>query len=698
MKKFFLLFIVLFLNIPATQGAAALERQSYEGAVTFPADEYQAYRERIEKLNPEIHTKLKHYKDVFHNPAFLKAADLKSATVLIPTQKSHGQPMMVLPSDLSDEELERYLASYKALTKRFIPEKWDFPDAEYQHYMNLIKEIDNTLYQNLLKFELLTTARRISKPFHDKEHIHLPDALSPHGQVTIKSMLDKTEEEQKDHLKGLLEKAAKYKPECEKQRERITSSLKKAAKNNAEYLDSDDAELPESKAARYDDEIDEYGTEEYEEYMKLIADIDYSVYEKFREYENSPGYYPEIITLSPYSTLDTLDGIRILPGAMIIPPHESNKWHPIIIMEPMYGLSETEKIEKLTQIIKKFSEVVKKFNHFVYTQRARTAAPFPPDEYREYMRIIETLDQSVYKNLTACEEKLGGPCVRVREGKMSEIILPSDETHGYPIILLDRDIEKCPTKKDYLERVIQNYKQVLLMTHEERTKILGIIKNLAPELYTELVTVDPTGKNHIIRGNDTEIDISSKDGLPLFIVSYSNAMELPEDQLRWILGHELSHYVQDDYEDFYGVPPTHKAMKGNETLPQEYAPGKKISGQLPFEETFKKARSRTKEYGADAGSVMRFSTNIDAAIAWLKNQGRRREEEYKIANQPLTTFTTTHPLNKDRIAHLESLRNEDEVERRKANEQEPAPIDWKALIEEHKKNRKQAVQWMRLGK
>ncbi len=654
MKKITLIFTIFLLYTSAMQGAVALERQSHEEAVTFSEDEYQAYMDRIEQLNPEIHAKLKHYKDVFQEPAFLKAAALEPATVLIPTQKSHGQPMIVLPSLISDEELERYLASYKALTRKFIPGKHDFSDAEYQHYMNLIKEIDPTMYKNLRKYEWETGNRNLSNALDEEEDVIFPDD-SPSNTyyfVNIKSMLNKTEDHQKDHLKDLLEKFAKYK---------------------AEYSDSDDNEN--------DDECnDGKPLDEYEEYMKLIAKISPSAYAMFREYEKSPGHYKKIIqrSLSLLDCLDdTMDVIRISPDAMILAPHESNKWNPIIIMDPMYGLSEAEKIKKLTPIIKKFCEVVN-------AHRVHTATLFPKDEYLKYMEIIKTLDESVYENLTACEEKLGKPCVRVHEGKMFKIIPPSDKTHGYPLILLPRDIEKHQHKRIYLEHVIQKYNQAYALTKEQK-KVLRIIKDLAPELYAELMTVNPIGKDHIIiHGNHTGINKQTHDGLPLFIVSYSDAMERPEDQLRFILGHELSHYVQDDYEDFYQVPPTHKAMRGNETLPQEYTPGKGISSQLPFEETFKKARSRTKEYKADASSVMRFGTNIDAAIALLQNQAMRLEKSYEITKQPLpTTFTTTHPLHKDRIAHLESLRSE--VEHRKASGQKPAPIDWKALIEKYKK-------------
>ncbi len=560
MKKITLIFTIFLLYTSATQGAAALKGQSYEEAVTFSEREYQAYMDRIERLNPEIHAKLKDYKDLFHEPAFLKAADLKP-TVLIPTQKSHGQPMMVLPTLTSDKELERYLASYKALTRKFIPGKYDFSDAEYQHYMKLINEIDPTMYQNLRKYEWKTGERNLSNALDREEEVIFPENLiSNTYYVNIKSIPNQTEDEQREHLRDLFEKAA----------------------------------------AKYGAGLAEY-----------------------------------------YSSSDDDDDIK--------------------------GLT----------------DILEKFNKDASTHDLPL---FPKDKYHEYMEIIKELDESVYKDLIACEKELGKPCLR--PGKNFEIIPLNDGTHGYPIILLGQDFKEHSAQETYLKRVIQAYKQAYALT-EERTKVLRIIKDFAPELYTELVAVDPTGKNHIRRGH-TAITTITHDRFPLFTVSYSHTMELPEDQLRFILGHELSHYVQDVHDILNSVSPTHKAMKGNETLPQEYARGrKKISGQLPFEETFNKARIRTKEYGADAGSVMHFKTNIDAAIAWLQNQTMRREEEYKIAKQPLpTTFTTTHPLPKDRIAHLRSLRPE--VERRKASGQKPAPIDWKALMEKYKNRNREA--------
>ncbi len=650
MKKYFLLFIVLFLNTPATQGAAAREVHPYKGAVNFPRAEYQAYMKRIEKLNPEIHAKLKDYKDIFHEPAFLKAADLKSATVLIPTQKSHGQPMMVLPSLISDKELERYLASYKALTKRFIPGKYDFPDAEYQHYMEILQEINPPVYKSLFKHELKTGKRKLLNTLHLGEYVLFPDnSTSGTYEVYIKSMLTKTEDEQKTHLKRLF-------------------------KEYDESNESDDAELPESKAARYD----EKPRDEYEEYMKLIADIDHSVYEKFKEYEKSPGHYPKIINLPPYPALDPVNGITISPEAMIIPPHESNKWNPIIIMTPMHDLSKAQKIENLTHIIKKFCEAVS-------THAATLPTRFSQDEYEYYMQIIEHLDESVYKDLIACEEKLKEPCLR--QGKKSEIIPPSDETHGYPIIILERNFKGCPTKRDYFKPIVQAYKQVLPIPHEERIKVLGIIKGLAPELYAELVTVDPTGIKHIQRISNGPhfacVSPHPEDGLPLLQFKTSN-LSFPSEQLRYIVAHELSHYVLDHFNRTLSF---HKKLSPENENTLLTLKGKKVTAPFPYNETFTKAASRVQEAEADRFAVMHFGVSVEAGLAY---NDFNSSKDYSVNFPEKIDFTLVHPPAKERIRQFLSLRKE--VELQKEKNEPKKPIDWDALREKYKKTSKQAVQ------
>ena len=608
--------IILFCLVAALHAGKTYTAEFLEAA-------YQDYMERIKDLNPTIYEQLIDYEEAFHEPAFLKA-EHQEATVLLPTKESHGQPTMILPSNLSDEELEPYLASYRALERRnFIPGEYDFSDAEYQHYMKLIKELDPALYHNLREYEWETGKHALSKVIDKEPNVLLPSDDNLHASVFIKSMLDKTENEQKEYLKGLLEKAT-----------------------------------PDSES----NEDDEFSLKEYEEYMHLINQIDPAVYKELRTYETQPPVYGGAIT--PFSRGILKD--KDIEDYEIEAPNESTYWMPLILMKSLHHLSQAEKLEKITQIIEKYTDVV--------NAHTPPSTFFPPEEYEEYMRIIKDLNSQTYEKLRTCEKELGHPCLK--EGEEYKKTFPTSKTHGYPLIIFESLKNWNKTlKKPYLQSIILGYKPVPAITQQERVKVLNIIKELAPQLYEKIITVDPTGEDHIKQGN-TSMSFSAKDGLPLLRIDNEKLNE-SDEKLRWIIGHELSHYVNRDMKDICTW--THKNMSSKESSSQEYAPGRKIANQLPLEETFRNAQSRVREYAADAGSVLLFGTSIDAGLKFLEASAKNEISE----DPKKETFKITHPLSGfGRKDHLESLRAE--VERRKASGQKPAPIDWDMLIDYYK--------------
>ena len=150
--------------------------EGYQGEYDFPKDEYQHYMSLIKKVDPATYAKFKKHEEDFHEDAFSKAVTIEP-TVLLPKEESQGYPVMVLPSllDLPEAEQEaeliKYLDSYNALENQkkidegfYQPKapaeadqgsyqgEYDFPQAEYDHYMKLIQEIDPITYEKLKKY------------------------------------------------------------------------------------------------------------------------------------------------------------------------------------------------------------------------------------------------------------------------------------------------------------------------------------------------------------------------------------------------------------------------------------------------------------------------------------------------------------------------------------------------------------------
>ena len=134
----------------------------------FTEEEYEHYLQRIKSLDPELYSALMHYQERFFAPAFFKARNTQEATVRLPLPQSPEFPRMILPDNLSDAELERYLESFRALQERhtthnepifdFAPYQYnehsdEFSDVDYTHYMELIGKINPALQKKLQETE-----------------------------------------------------------------------------------------------------------------------------------------------------------------------------------------------------------------------------------------------------------------------------------------------------------------------------------------------------------------------------------------------------------------------------------------------------------------------------------------------------------------------------------------------------------------
>jgi hypothetical protein len=310
---------------------------------------------------------------------------------------------------------------------------------------------------------------------------------------------------------------------------------------------------------------------------------------------------------------------------------------------------------------------------------------FPKDGSDYWMRLIQEVSPKVYKELKECEEVSGKSCLEI--GMQGGIeIKPGKKTNGYPIMVIDPIIQfqyRGSNLKDYLKSHINDINDYsdYILSKNERMFVLDIIKSFAPQLYEEIVAIDPNGYDHIARDSDplnAEASLSIPDGFPLIRIG-SGIIGLPIKWARFIIAHELGHYA---LEHLSGWSIKHPALQKPGTL--EFKKGKKVSGQLPLKESFQHAYTRILEFEADRFAVMELGVSIDDAIAWRKERALTTlEPESPISRE---TFKRAHPLSHARIDQLEGLRRE--VELRKAQNRQPKPINWKELAERYRQRLK----------
>jgi hypothetical protein len=306
--------------------------------------------------------------------------------------------------------------------------------------------------------------------------------------------------------------------------------------------------------------------------------------------------------------------------------------------------------------------------------------PLPAEGYAYLMKHIQSLNPLTYENLKACEEKMGVPCLR-KNGKPNGkdyLLPPTDESQGYPIIVLPSNFAPWERTYDqaeeinYLNTVIQNYNPIPPTTLQEQLHFLTIVEQLAPELYIKIITVDPTGENHIKRfwsksSRGAQLQISEKDGLPIIRVGTTLIDESPAIQ-QYVVGHELGHYALDhdgEYDDYTAYDKKMNPKNATEDYSEKYS---------PFVEILEHAYNRSQEEEADRFSIMNLGAPLEGGIAYFKKKTHKSRRK---------TFNQDHPLHNARIAHLESLRRE--VELQKAHGTILPPIDWDTLIQRYTK-------------
>lgn len=315
---------------------------------------------------------------------------------------------------------------------------------------------------------------------------------------------------------------------------------------------------------------------------------------------------------------------------------------------------------------------------------------FSKEEYEKYMGMIKKIDPTVYAQMKKGEALTRIPALKgARNGSM--VADGTEETQGYPTMYLQVLDQAAPYYREedqisLFTTLVNEYKDRPIsppITKREQKLVMDTIKYLAPDLYAAIIKVDPTGKNHITRdytvGVGASVVASKVDGLPEISLDMDEA-KLPLKEFRFSIAHELGHYVleHDILQNTKLATPIHRAL-GKQGATDEFKKGKKVSGQLPFEETFQNAYSRIDESEADRFAVIEMGIPIDDAISLAKRDLAKYESD--LQNPEKEMLKRTHPLWKARIEQLESLRRE--VEINKARKAKPKPINWQALAEEY---------------
>lgn len=318
------------------------------------------------------------------------------------------------------------------------------------------------------------------------------------------------------------------------------------------------------------------------------------------------------------------------------------------------------------------------FVYLIYCSTSYTPYYFPADEYEHYMQLIKEIDVEIYNTLKECQNINKTPCIDELVSIDVLIESSSPKTHGYPLLSL-KSLKNVPREKqkEILKKYLAKYTEQLPLPVEQRKKVMSIIKSIAPELYEEIEKIDGGGGNHIKRSHyGTESNVSSLDGLPKIYVDPFSA-QLPFNELKSTIAHELAHYVLGHFNT-ENLASHHLLSHQEEKPTRSFRKGKNIRGLLPLKETFQNAYQRTKEDEADRFAILEFGVNIDDAISNAKKKAKQAYEEFFV--DPKETFKSTHKFWKDRIAHLEYLRREVEIRKNRKS----APINWQNLAKHYK--------------
>ncbi len=453
---------------------------------------------------------------------------------------------------------------------------------------------------------------------------------------------------------------------------------------------------------------DIFPKDEYEQYMKLIQELDPTVYTKLRIYEQTfkePAFLKAIdrkpTVLVPKKETHG-QPIMVLPP-LLDKPRKKQKKALARFLQSYTALANSQhyqqKIDEKAKALEEWKSkpMIKKVDYYETFIRKKIQyllnrfwkahkvikkppIPFSQEEYNRYMQLIKDKNPTVYEQLKKYEADFSEPALLKAESYLYDTII---EKNGHAVIVIypepngDAELEESN-----LFFTISSYKNFIPQKEltEIREKALAVIKYIAPGLYEEIIKIDPTGKDHLILLNNVSNCASvklSSEGLPIITLG-TEMLKLPQEELRFALGHELGHYVLGH---FTRPLPIHTTLKTQSSSLQNSSEDKKAN-QLPFEETLCSAYSRENEYEADRFSILTMRTNVDAAITWFQKLILNETHQKNTSSIVSHIFLRSHPQSQARIEHFESLRCE--VKLQKTHGEMPVPIDWHALIAKYK--------------
>ncbi len=513
-----------------------------------------------------------------------------------------------------------------------------FPAEEYERYMNTIKEINPLAYDRLKLCEIKNSRRPCLRKGTKNHFEKGTEEMDQYPFLFLSPLLLRYPGEFLDVLPKLL------------------NLYTRGRVDEAQPVDLEKGPF--------------FHKYEYDHYMNLIKQIDNTTYEKLKQCEFLNG--------KPCLKRSFFESPIIIAG------NEQSNGYPLLTFSSMLDISKNVKKEILSKWVNIYNEV------------PLVDYYFSPEDYNRFMDTIKSIDSEIYKSLKDCEIANSKPCLKKEFNSIvATVENPTQENHWYPTMSVHPEIlTHCHGyNKKLLQINFEHYKSKQLTFRGERNAVLEVIRSLAPELYDLIITVDPTGENHIKRHANKDgasVAASPIDGLPVIKIG-TNWIHRSDDA--WTIGHELGHYVLGHCGLITKTEPFCETLSKKINSETSGYQGKKVDHKkketnplINFQETFKNTYSRNQEYEADRFALVDFGINLDNAVVAALNEDVFEENETFNDENPRNkaTFRKMHPLMDDRIKHMQSLSREIELHENLYGIGNPTPIDWARLAQEYR--------------
>jgi len=118
------------------------------------------------------------------------------------------------------------------------------------------------------------------------------------------------------------------------------------------------------------------------------------------------------------------------------------------------------------------------------------------DHYEKYKNFIKKIDEDVYESIVKSEKELRHSSLIVTDACTSRIFEPTKKTHGYPTILLEKEMP-IPEGEEYLKCKLRNliflynrfYKEFYNLNLSRTTAFKSIVKKASTDIYIKLLSL-----------------------------------------------------------------------------------------------------------------------------------------------------------------------------------------------------------------